>query len=392
MTYLNGNGFLVMGTEQEVSTHSDSPYHHRSFRDVHRDLHNDGFTWVNAKDEYNVKTELIIPPFNYHSTQARSDISDLFTWLTDNRFKVGGVDNGGHINVGLKSIVNATPDQHWQASKNHATDMLRVGNNSVVDTFNNENEMPLLLAKDVATRYATHKDQINAFLPRSRWDHRYVKNIDHIAINARHYNLFMESNARECNNLIGGKFHYVNFDKYDEGRIEFRQPQATLNTEKLWRYCEFIDNLFQHSDKTRINYDSANNTNLTSPSTLYRYGSRIHTLYSLARVEGGVSTQSLMNSTGWDAPTIRARFSEMRDHPDLDRRLIVQHDQQTNGHRYGSSDGRYDQNGYEVLRSLELIGNLSLHSLNRIGTDSIWGSMSDECFEYFHQRRINLGN
>ena len=252
--------------------------------------------------------------------------------------------------------------------------------------------MPLLLAKDVATRYATHKDQINAFLPRSRWDHRYVKNIDHIAINARHYNLFMESNARECNNLIGGKFHYVNFDKYDEGRIEFRQPQATLNTEKLWRYCEFIDNLFQHSDKTRINYDSANNTNLTSPSTLYRYGSRIHTLYSLARVEGGASTQSLMNSTGWDAPTIRARFSEMRDHPDLDRRLIVQHDQQTNGHRYGSSDGRYDQNGYEVLRSLELIGNLSLHSLNRIGTDSIWGSMSDECFEYFHQRRINLGN
>lgn len=392
MTYLNGNGFLVMGTEQEVSTHSDSPYHHRSFRDVHRDLHNDGFTWVNAKDEYNVKTELIIPPFNYHSTQARSDISDLFTWLTDNRFKVGGVDNGGHINVGLKSIVNATPDQHWQASKNHATDMLRVGNNSVVDTFNNENEMPLLLAKDVATRYATHKDQINAFLPRSRWDHRYVKNIDHIAINARHYNLFMESNVRECNNLVGGKFHYVNFDKYDEGRIEFRQPQATLNTEKLWRYCEFIDNLFQHSDKTRINYDSANNTNLTSPSTLYRYGSRIHTLYSLARVEGGVSTQSLMNSTGWDAPTIRARFSEMRDHPDLDRRLIVQHDQQTNGHRYGSSDGRYDQNGYEVLRSLELIGNLSLHSLNRIGTDSIWGSMSDECFEYFHQRRINLGN
>lgn len=392
MTYLNGNGFLVMGTEQEVSTHSDSPYHHRSFRDVHRDLHNDGFTWVNAKDEYNVKTELIIPPFNYHSTQARSDISDLFTWLTDNRFKVGGVDNGGHINVGLKSIVNATPDQHWQASKNHATDMLRVGNNSVVDTFNNENEMPLLLAKDVATRYATHKDQINAFLPRSRWDHRYVKNIDHIAINARHYNLFMESNVRECNNLVGGKFHYVNFDKYDEGRIEFRQPQATLNTEKLWRYCEFIDNLFQHSDKTRINYDSANNTNLTSPSTLYRYGSRIHTLYSLARVEGGASTQSLMNSTGWDAPTIRARFSEMRDHPDLDRRLIVQHDQQTNGHRYGSSDGRYDQNGYEVLRSLELIGNLSLHSLNRIGTDSIWGSMSDECFEYFHQRRINLGN
>ena len=392
MTYLNGNGFLVMGTEQEISTPPDSPYHHRSFRDVHRDLHNDGFTWVNAKDEYNVKTELIIPPFNYHSTQARSDISDLFTWLTDNRFKVGGVDNGGHINVGLKSIVNATPDQHWQASKNHATDMLRVGNNSVVDTFNNENEMPLLLAKDVATRYATHKDQINAFLPRSRWDHRYVKNIDHIAINARHYNLFMESNVRECNNIVGGKFHYVNFDKYDEGRIEFRQPQATLNTEKLWRYCEFIDNLFQHSDKTRINYDSANNTNLTSPSTLYRYGSRIHTLYSLARVEGGASTQSLMNSTGWDAPTIRARFSEMRDHPDLDRRLIVQHDQQTNGHRYGSSDGRYDQNGYEVLRSLELIGNLSLHSLNRIGTDSIWGSMSDECFEYFHQRRINLGN
>ena len=392
MTYLNGNGFLVMGTEQEISTHSDSPYHHRSFRDVHRDLHNDGFTWVNAKDEYNVKTELIIPPFNYHSTQARSDISDLFTWLTDNRFKVGGVDNGGHINVGLKSIVNVTPDQHWQASKNHATDMLRVGNNSVVDTFNNENEMPLLLAKDVATRYATHKDQINAFLPRSRWDHRYVKNIDHIAINARHYNLFMESNVRECNNLIGGKFHYVNFDKYDEGRIEFRQPQATLNTEKLWRYCEFIDNLFQHSDKTRINYDSANNTNLTSPSTLYRYGSRIHTLYSLARVDGGASTQSLMNSTGWDAPTIRARFSEMRDHPDLDRRLIVQHDQQTNGHRYGSSGGRYDQNGYEVLRSLELIGNLSLHSLNHIGTDSIWGSMSDECFEYFHQRRINLGN
>jgi hypothetical protein len=392
MTYLNGNGFLVMGTEQEISTHSDSPYHHRSFRDVHRDLHNDGFTWVNAKDEYNVKTELIIPPFNYHSTQARSDISDLFTWLTDNRFKVGGVDNGGHINVGLKSIVNATPDQHWQASKNHATDMLRIGNNSVVDTFNNENEMPLLLAKDVATRYATHKDQINAFLPRSRWDHRYVKNIDHIAINARHYNLFMESNVRECNNLVGGKFHYVNFDKYDEGRIEFRQPQATLNTEKLWRYCEFIDNLFQHSDKTRINYDSANNTNLTSPSTLYRYGSRIHTLYSLARVEGGASTQSLMNSTGWDAPTIRARFSEMRNNPNIDHRLIVQHDQQTNGHRYGSSSGRYDQNGYEVLRSLELIGSLSLHNLNHIGTDSIWGSMSDECFEYFHQRRINLGN
>lgn len=392
MTYIKQNDFLVMGTEQEVSTHSDSPYHHRSFRDVHRDLHDDGFTWVNAKHEHCVKTELIIPPFNYHSTQARSDIADLFTWLTDKRFKVGEVDNGGHINVGLKSVVNVTPDQHWQASKSHATQMLRIGNNSVTDLYNNEDEMPLLLAKDVATRYATHKDQINAFLPRSRWSHRYVKNIDHIAINARHYNLFMESNVRECDNLVGGKFHYINFNKYDEGRIEFRQPQATLNTEKLFRYCEFIDNLFQHSDKTRINYDSGNNTNLDSPNNLFRNGSRIGVMYSLARVEGGATTQSLMNATGWDAPTIRARFSEIRNHADIDSRLVVQHDQQTNGHRYGSSDGRYDQNGYEVLRSLELIGSLSLYGLNRIGSDSIWGSMSDECFEYFHQRRIDLGN
>ena len=96
-----------------------------------------------------------------------------------------------------------------------------------------------------------------------------------------------------------------------------------------------------------------------------------------------------MNATGWDASTIRARFSEIRNHPDIDSRLVVQHDQQTNGHRYGSSDGRYDQNSYEILRSLQLIGSLSLYGANRIGNDSVWGSMSDDCFEYLQQLRPN---
>ena len=390
MTYFNENDFLAIGKELEISVRDDSPFYGRSHSDIQRALHSDGFNWIESKREYRVKCELIIPPFSYKSEDAISDLSDLFTWLLQNRFRVGLSDNGGHLNVGLKSIVNVTPDQHWLESKSNAiSHIANTGRSGVFTGFNNTEEMPLLLSKDVTTRYATHKNQINAFLPRSRHNHDHVNPIDHVAINGRSYNRFMDADVNECDNIIGGKFRYINFGHYTSGRLEFRQFQATLSTRKLSKYCEFIETLFRHSDSTRIDYNSLNDTNLDSPTSLYRNGSRIGVMYSLARVDGGVSTQSLMNATGWDASTIRARFSEIRNHPDIDSRLVVQHDQQTNGHRYGSSDGRYDQNSYEILRSLQLIGSLSLYGANRIGNDSVWGSMSDDCFEYLQQLRPN---
>ena len=78
-----------------------------------------------------------------------------------------------------------------------------------------------------------------------------------------------------------------------------------------------------------------------------------------------------------------------RSHGDA---AIVCHTQQTFGHRYGSSNGEHDLNGYEVLQQVttQVAGGVALYPENRIGVTSIWAGIDDQTFEYFNQRRASL--
>jgi hypothetical protein len=112
----------------------------------------------------------------------------------------------------------------------------------------------------------------------------------------------------------------------------------------------------------------------------------------MARQRGGVATQEIMNATGGTDADIRRQITEIRNRLEtLDfvrSRCVIQHDQATFGNRYG--DGTH-LNGYEIVRSYEIQPTEPrLLPENRIGSASIWASVSDPVFEWFQNRIIDL--
>jgi len=268
--------------------------------------------------------------------------------------------------------------------------------------------MPLALVRDVIQRYAAHQSDIDGILARSRRPHdfggyplndprernasRFCRSIRDLAFGGTNADRFQNAdNAQRMADMLGGKFGAVNMSPWSTlGTVEFRQHQSTLDIEKLEAWCLLIDAMFRYSDLQRLDYTAPAITTTATPETPHRAGSRLAVMWGMCRREGGAHVSDISAATGWTADTIRARISEWRNtHGD---QAVITHTQQAYGHRYGSSNGGHDLNGYEIARQVEttVAGGVALYPENRRGVTSIWAGLNDQTFEFFNTRRQAL--
>jgi len=227
--------------------------------------------------------------------------------------------------------------------------------------------IPLEILKDVGYRVSKNKDQFNSFLAPSRIDNGGYANqamrragqtngyfckmpLDHNIIKnteCTYHKLKRVISVGGC----GGKFSAININHWDDFEtVEFRSHGGTLEIDKIWSYMMFLSNMQKHSILNRHNQIQAvQNT----PSYIGRSSrTRQSIAYSLMRREGGASTQQIMDASGIQtAQRVRSMISE-QIRPTLvnqfGRDILITHNQQHYNHRYSSSQGRYDLNGYEI--------------------------------------------
>ena len=353
-----------------------------TYRDIGRKIQEAGIRGVKCIPDASagVDGEVVFPPLPYNQF-AIDYIKSVIDLLVSN----GATINSGcgmhvHIsNAKIKDGINpiTLAGQCIQSIHEH-------GNIDALKLECLDEPMDAIAVKDIMNRYKDSQTSINGFFPQSRTNHNMCKPITRtIAGNT----------IQELKACTSGKFSVINLEPWtSKGTIEFRQASGTLEMDKILNWVEFLLTLVSQTVDNRIETGSAPVTFTTPETAPFRRGTRVGVVYEMARQRGGVSTRELMNATGGTDADIRRQFSEIRtrlENQGFDRtRAVIQHDQATFGNRYG--DGT-DLNGYEIVRSYETISTgAQLLPENRIGSASIWASISDPVFEWFQNRIIDL--
>ena len=384
--------FLQGGAEIEVHNANRNQL---SVDDWQELLDTNGYGWVEAKhdDSYNVDWEFVLPPFPLHMAGgAHDDVRMLLEFIERNGGRVSKSGCGLHVHVGNRMVKGMSPRDFWQASKTAHT----APDRCYYVAPNLTDVMPLALVRDVIQRYAAHQSDIDAILAPSRRDggnaSRFCRSIRSIGFGGHAADRFANADtASSMSDMLGGKFGAINLQTWSRiGTVEFRQHQSTLDIEKLEAWCLLLDALFRYSDLQRLDYTAPQSTTVATPDAPHRIGSRLAVMWDMCRRDGGCHVSDLSAATGWTADTIRARVSEWRNaHGDA---AIITHTQQAYGHRYGTSNGGHDLNGYEIARQVEttVAGGVALYPENRCGVTSIWAGLDDQTFEFFNTRRQAL--
>ena len=395
MAYLENNMFLTGGAEIEIHNANRNQLDVDGWQNL---LDANGFSWVAAKYDAspNVDCEFVLPPFPLHfAGGALNDIQRLLQFIERNGGRVSKSGCGLHIHVGNRAVRNMSPAEFWERSQNDYTPDSN-GSRRYYVAPDLADVMPLALVRDVVQRYAAHQGDIDAILAPSRRDggnaSRFCRSIRHLAFNGHSADQIENATtASEFASLLNGKFGAINMLTWSRlGTVEFRQHQATLEIEKLEAWCLLIDAMFRYSDLQRLDYTAPQTTTVATPDAPHRRGSRLAVMWDMCRRDGGAHVSEISAATGWSADTIRARVSEWRArHGD---EAVVTHTQQAYGHRYGSSNGGHDLNGYEIARQIttSVAGGVALYPENRRGVTSIWGGLDDQTFEFFNARREAL--
>ena len=353
-----------------------------TYRDIGRKIQEAGIRGVKCIPDASagVDGEVVFPPLPYNQF-AIDYIKSVIDLLVSN----GATINSGcgmhvHIsNAKIKDGINpiTLAGQCIQSIHEH-------GNIDALKLECLDEPMDAIAVKDIMNRYKDSQTSINGFFPQSRTSNGMCKPITRtIAGNT----------IQELKACTSGKFSVINLEPWtSKGTIEFRQASGTLEMDKILNWVEFLLTLVSQTVDNRIETGSAPVTFTTPETAPFRRGTRVGVVYEMARQRGGVSTRELMNATGGTDADIRRQFSEIRtrlENQGFDRtRAVIQHDQATFGNRYG--DGT-DLNGYEIVRSYETISTgAQLLPENRIGSASIWASISDPVFEWFQNRIIDL--
>jgi len=392
MTYIENNMYLTGGAEIEIHNANRNQL---SVNDWQSLLDTNGYGWVEAKHDQspNVDCEFVLPPFPLHMAGgAHDDIRMLLEFIERNGGRVTKSGCGLHVHIGNRAVCNQSPRDFWQASKQAfaAPDRCYYVAPDMADV------MPLALVRDVIQRYAAHQSDIDAILAPSRREHgnasRFCRSIRNVGFGGHNADQFgAAENASRMADILGGKFGAINMQTWSRlGTVEFRQHQSTLDIEKLEAWCLLLDALFRYSDLQRLDYTAPATATVATPETPHRAGSRLAVMWDMCRRDGGAHVSDISAATGWTADTIRARVSEWRNtHGD---QAVITHTQQAYGHRYGSSNGGHDLNGYEIARQVQttVAGGVALYPENRRGVTSIWAGLDDQTFEFFNTRRQAL--
>ena len=305
---------------------------------------------------------------------------------------------GLHVHMGAAFLADGVdPDQFTEESLQYMTDTgeylgaLRGRRDAqreqrarlFADPFDVE------LVRDIVLRYFLNTTAINKILTPSRRDNRYTWPL------TKYGRLSVEqinacNDVQELNQLVSSiehKYTSVNLVPYARlGTIEFRQHQGTTDADKIIKWCELLNNFILHSAENRLEQGTASTTEATPEALPVRRGTRLAVQYDLMRTEQGATTQEMMDATGVSEQRIRSAVSEIRQR--IGQSAVVTHTQQANGATYG--DGT-QHTRYQVLPEVTVQGSgTQLMPENRRGGTSIWCGVSDDRFEWWQQRAIEI--
>jgi hypothetical protein len=281
---------------------------------------------------------------------------------------------GLHVHISNAQTLHANPTNLSASSIQHteATGRFIGGSDYYADP------MDAVAVKDIMTRYAKSQSTINSMFPRSRTNNRYCSTMNLDRLNSAR-------TIEQLRDATTGKFSVINLNHWRNGTIEFRQASGTIDATKIINWVMFLINLVEHTINNRIE-TGQNSETISTPDQLFRSGSRIGLIYSMCRSTGGCDVHDLMNATGTTAINIRARVSEIRAR--LSDGAVVTHTMQANGNSYG--DGQ-DLARYEILSEYQTQSTgARLLPDNRLGLASVWSGLSDELFEWWQNRIVEL--
>ena len=312
-----------------------------------------------------VDAEIVLPPL------AACDFAfDYIKKICRVLQSVGATVNtrcGLHVHIG-----NAPLDDSMSPTR-FSADSIRVREETgsfIVGQYFAE-PMDFVAVQDILHRYTRQQSTVDTMFPRSRTNNRYCSPLSLSRINA----------ATTIRELTFGKFTSINLETWSRGTIEFRQASGTVEADKIINWVEFLLNLVDHTNTARV--EGGTRTIVTdTPEQPFRRGARVGVQYTMMRSDGGATTQEIMDATGCSEQRVRAAVSEIRSR--IGDAGVVTGTQQSNGASYGDGTAH---TSYMVPFAFETTTDgATLLPEHRIGNASIWAGLSDELFEWWHNR------
>jgi hypothetical protein len=298
-----------------------------------------------------------------------------------------------HVHIGMRPIDRTIVNE--EDFTNKSINFAQSNNNirsrvgaKIADYFGEP--LPLEIARDVSYRLIKDIALFSTMLTPKRRDCYYAKYPTTTA-------QAIQNTRADINSLINAistesKYSAINLlslaPNYRSSNVkytmEFRSHSGSMDMVKLRNYIRFLLNLVYHSIDTRF---AQAQSMLLTPATIARAGTKAQLVWDMARSENGASTQELMNASNiQSAQRIRVMMSEWRSQlsNNFGQNVIETLTQQHFGHRYTTSNGRYDLNGYRI--PIEIQGNGSGYIFNGAGDPSIHAGMSTELLTATNQR------
>ena len=390
MTILNNNNrpyFLTFGLEPEFVRP------HYSNVNIHNEV--DG---VFAKSDGSLRDggELELPIYA-DSNRAWEHIEKVFNVATNqyncvsNSYKCSV-----HVHIGMRpinrTIISEEDFTNESIAYSHNNNDVRYRTAKKIKRYFGD-ALPLEIARDISYRIAKDIALFSTMLTPKRRD-CYFAEYPSTPAQA------IQNTQADINSLIraistgrsGGKYSAINLlslapNNYSNNvkyTMEFRSHSGSMEMEKLRNWIRFLLNLAYHSIDTR--FVQAQSL-LQTPNIIARQGTKAQTVWELARSDNGASTQELMNASNIrSAQRIRVMFSEWRSQlaNTFGQNVIETLTQQHYGHRYSTSNGQHDLNGYRIPKEIQ--GNNNGYIFNGAGDPSIHAGMSAELLNATNQR------
>ena len=402
------------------------------FSDV---LEQHGFLGIECKSDgsANVSLEIAFPPMDYDSYFAQKLYKDVTDLAESNGFKVRK-GNGIHVHVSCKYIKESISSESFSvASYEHAkTCIERSGvcrkykrnlterQKYYSDGFSSE-QVTFEQIKDVSFRYSKHQLLINRFLPKSRHNNSFCASFTNLetiiesCINIddlkRNISSYLDSNFQSDgigdygSRYQGSKFQAINYNPYPN-TIEFRQASTSLSLDRLLAWVRLINTMYFHTTQNRLEYGNEEIITVDVPSSIsniLRRGTKQEMIYNLllqrensSPCRRGILGSDICRIVNISKQSLRRQLSELRKSlknasiiNDNGSSIIVTHGFMENG--FSSGDG--DVNcSYELVSHMtkKQTSDIQLMSSERIGTDSIYGSLDNTTYQFINTEMNRL--
>ena len=341
--------------------------------DIKRELSNRGIKGCDVKPDGTpaVDAEIVLPPL--------ADCQVAFEYLQSVCDAIAATGATVNRSCGLHVHISNAPLADGSNPSTFTGDSIAHKERTGRYLSRHGEPLDAVAVKDIMTRYTAQQSTVDSMLPASRRGNRYCMPLNTRVIDAA-------NTLDELTRATHGKFSTINLTTWSRGTIEFRQHSGTIDAAKIWNWVQFILNLVNWTINDRVT-SGARTIVTDTPAQPFRGGSRVGVQYTMMRRDGGATTREIMDATGCSEQRVRAAVSEIRTR--VGQAAVVTHTQQSNGASYG--DGT-DHTRYSVLAQVETqTSGMALRPENRRGMASIWAGLSDDLFEYWQDRIIELG-